>query len=131
MDLRFVPSVHRMALMVGGPVMTVLYVLGWLVFARMFPTPSPGWPAEKLARYLVDHGTGMVFGCLVMIAATGLWGAWVAALTVWTFRTESRFPVLTFSQLICVGAGQVFFIFDTLFWSIAVFRAGTVNPEIT
>jgi hypothetical protein len=122
---------HRAALWVGGPVMTVMYLVGWLVFARMIPTPSPSWKAEELSRWLVDHGTGFRAGCLLMIVACGLWGAWVAALTVWTFRTESRFPVLTFTQLICVAAGLTFFIFDTLFWSVAAYRAGEVDPQIT
>jgi hypothetical protein len=130
-EKRFIPTTHRWALWVGGPLMTVMYLVGWLVFARMLPTPSPGWDAERLSRWLVDHGTGMLFGCLLMIAGCGLWGAWVAALTVWTYRTESRFPVLTFTQLICVAAGLTFFIFDTLFWSVAAYRAGQINPEIT
>jgi len=130
-EQRFIPSTHRWALTVGGPLMTVMYLVGWLVFARMLPTPSPGWHAEQLSKWLVDHGTGFLFGCLLMIAGCGLWGSWVAALTVWTFRTESRFPVLTFTQLVCVAAGLTFFIFDTLFWAVAAFRAGQVDPQIT
>lgn len=131
MDQRFTPSVHRAALWVGGPVMTLLYIVGWLVCAQMVPTPSPHWSSEELSQWIVDHKPGITFGCLLMIAGTGLWGSWVAAITVWTFRTESRFPVLTFTQLICVGAGLVFFIFDTLFWSVAVFRAGSTSPDVT
>jgi hypothetical protein len=130
-EQRFVPSVHRLALWVGGPVMTVLYLVGWLVFARMMPTPSPGWSAQHLSDWLADHRTSMMFGCLLMVAGCGFWGAWVAAISVWTFRTEARFPVLTFAQLICVAAGETFFIFDTLFWAVATFRAGQTTPEIT
>jgi uncharacterized membrane protein YhdT len=131
MEQRFVPSMHRWALWTGGPLMTVMYLVGWLVCARMLPTPSPSWTAQQLSDWLVDHGIGMLLGCLLMIAGCGLWGAWVAALTVWTYRTESRFPVLTFTQLICVATGLTFFIFDTQFWSVAAFRAGQVSPEIT
>jgi hypothetical protein len=122
---------HRLALWVGGPVMTLLYLIGWLVCARMIPTPSPSWSAQELSLWLVDHKPGIIFGCLLMITGCGLWGSWVAAISVWTFRTEARFPVLTFTQLISVAAGLVFFIFDTLFWGIAVFRAGEIDPEIT
>jgi hypothetical protein len=131
MEQRFTPSVHRLALLVGGPVMTLLYVVGWLVFAQMLPTPSPHWDAERLDAWLADHKTGMMLGCLFMIAGCGLWGTWVAAISVWTFRTESRFPVLTFTQLICVAAGLTFFIFDTLFWAVATFRAGETDPAVT
>ncbi len=131
MEQRFTPSVHRLALWVGGPLMTVLYILGWLVLGRMIPTPSPSWTAPQLAGWIVEHKPGITFGCVLMIAGCGLWGTWVAAISVWTFRTESRFPVLTFTQLICVAAGLVFFMFDTLFWSVAVFRAGETDPAIT
>lgn len=122
---------HRLALWVGGPVMTVLYVTGWLVFAQMIPTPSPHMTAQELSDWIVAHKPGIAIGCMLMIAATGLWGAWVAAISVWTFRTESRFPVLTFAQLICVAAGLTFFMFDTLFWGVAVFRAGETDPHVT
>src|SRR5262245_37025077 len=93
-EQRFVPSMHRWALWTGGPLMTVMYLVGWLVFARMLPTPSPSWTAQQLSTWLVEHGTRFLLGCLLMIAGCGLWGSWVAALTVWTYRTESRFPVL-------------------------------------
>jgi hypothetical protein len=122
---------HRLALWVGGPLMTVLYIVGWLVCARMVPTPSPGWSAEHLSAWIVDHKPGLTIGCFFMIAGTGLWGAWTAAISVWTFRTEARFPVLTFAQLISVAAGVTFFMFDTLFWSVAVFRAGSTDPAVT
>jgi hypothetical protein len=131
MEKKFVPSVHRLALTVGGPVMTVLYLVGWLVFARMVPTPSPDWSAERLSQWLVNNKTGMEVGCLLMVAGCGLWSTWVAAISVWTFRTESRFPVLTFTQLVAGGAGTTFFIFDTLFWAVATFRAGETDPQIT
>jgi hypothetical protein len=111
--------------------MTVLYVVGWVGFARMVPTPSPNWSAERLAQWLAANHTGMLVGCLLMITGCGLWGTWVAAISVWTFRTESRFPVLTFAQLVCVGAGTTFFIFDTLFWTVATYRAGATDPRIT
>jgi hypothetical protein len=131
LDQRFVPSVHRLALWAGGPVMTGLYIVGWVGFARMVPTPSPSWSAPRLDQWLAANHTGMLVGCLLMITGCGLWGAWVAAISVWTFRTESRFPVLTFTQLVCVGAGTTFFIFDTLFWTAATFRAGATDPRIT
>jgi hypothetical protein len=130
-EQRFTPSTHRLALWAGGPVMTVLYVAGWLVFAQMIPTPSPHWSAEELAQWIVDHKPGLSFGCFLMIAGCGLWGTWLAQTIVWTFRTEARFPVLTFTQLLCGAAGLTFFIFDTLFWAVAVFRAGEVDPQIT
>lgn len=131
MEQRFVPATHRWALWWGGPLMTVLYLIGWVVVGHMIPVPSSDYTAAELSGWLVDHKPNMVWGCMLMIAATGLWGSWAAAITVWTYRTEANFPVLTFTQLICVAAGVTFFVFDTLLWGVATYRAGEVDPEIT
>jgi hypothetical protein len=99
----------------------------------MVPTPSPSWPAHRLDHWLAANQTGMLVGCLFMMVGCGLLGTWVAAIPVWTFRTESQFPVLTFcsAQLLCVAAGTTFFMFDTLLWCAAAFRAGQTDPHIT
>ena len=111
--------------------MSVLYVVGWVVFARLIPAPAPGWPAQRLTDWLVGHHVQFLLGCAIMIGAAGLWGMWCAALSVWTYKTESRFPVLFAAQIISVAAGLTIFIFDELFWAVAAFRAGQRSPEIT
>jgi hypothetical protein len=131
MEKRFTPNTHRLCLWVGGPVMSVIYIIGWVAFARMVPAPAPNWSAEQLTAWLVDHQTAFLVGCAVMIGAAGLWGMWCAALSVWTYKTESRFPVLYSAQLISVSAGLTIFILDELLWTVAAFRAGQRSPEIT
>jgi len=130
-EKRFTPRTHRLCLWTGGPVMSVVYIVGWVVFARLIPAPSPGWSAQRLTDWLVGHQIQFLIGCAIMIGAAGLWGMWCAALSVWTYKTESRFPVLFATQVISVAAGLTFFIFDTLFWTVAAFRAGQRSPEIT
>lgn len=131
MEKRFTPKTHRLCLWMGGPFMSVLYILGWVVFARLVPAPAPNWPAERLTDWLVGHQIQFLIGCAIMIGAAGLWGMWCAALSVWTFKTESRFPVLFAAQIISVAAGLTIFILDELFWTVAAFRAGQRSPEIT
>ena len=130
MEKRFTPRTHRLCLWAGGPVMSVLYIFGWL-FARLVPVPAPYWPAQRLTDWLVGHQIHFLIGCAIMIGAAGLWGMWCAALSVWTYKTESRFPVLFAAQIISVAAGLTIFIFDELFWTVAAFRAGQRSPEIT
>ena len=131
MEKRFTPRTHRLCLWTGGPVMSVLYVIGWVVFARLVPAPAPNWPAQRLSGWLVGHQIQFLIGCAIMIGAAGLWGMWCAALSIWTFKTESRFPVLFAAQIISVAAGLTIFILDELFWTVAAFRAGQRSPEIT
>jgi hypothetical protein len=130
-EKRFTPRTHRFCLWTGGPVMSVLYIFGWVVFARLVPAPAPVWPAQRLSDWLVGHQIEFLIGCAIMIGAAGLWGMWCAALSVWTFKTESRFPVLFAAQIISVAAGLTIFILDELFWTVAAFRAGQRSPEIT
>ena len=131
MEKRFTPRAHRLCLWAGGPVMSIVYIIGWVVFAKLIPAPSPHWSAEHLTAWIVDHKTGFLVGCAIMIGAAGLWGMWCASLSVWTYKTESRFPVLYTAQVISVCAGLTIFIFDELFWTVAAFRAGQRSPEIT
>jgi hypothetical protein len=130
-EKKFTPNTHRFCLWTGGPVMSVVYIIGWVSFARMVPAPAPHWSAEHLTAWIVDHQTQFVIGCAIMIGAAGLWGLWCASLSVWTYKTESRFPVLYTAQVISVAAGLTIFILDELFWTVAAFRAGQRSPEIT
>jgi len=130
-EQRISPRAHRMALWVGGPVMSVVYMFGWLAYARLMPVPSPSWSAERLSEWLVDRQPEFQIGCLIMIAAAGTWGLWCAAMSVWTYRTEQRFPVLFAGQVISVGCGLTIFVLDELFWTVASFRAGETDPAVT
>ena len=130
MDLRFTPLAHRICL-ASGHVLTVMYCIGFLFCAQFFPIPSPDWPADRLARWLFDHKSAYQFGCLLMLVAGGLLAPWGAALSIWTRRTEVRFPVMYITQITSLAASTGLFVIIAIFWALASFRATEISVEIT
>ncbi len=130
MDQRFTTLGHRVCLM-AGPVLVVLYAVGFLWLCRFAPIPNPAWPAERLAAWIADHKHSYELGCLLMLIAAGLLGPWGASHAVFTRKTEVRFPVLYITQIVSLAASVAIFILISIFWATAAFRVGQISPEIT
>lgn len=130
LDERFTTVAHRVCLM-AGPVLVVLYALGFLVLCKFAPIPNPSWSAERLTEWIVDHKYSYELGCLLMLIAAGLLAPWGASHAVFTRKTESRFPVLYITQIVSLAASVAIFIIISIFWAAAAFRAGEISPEIT
>jgi hypothetical protein len=130
MEQRFSPLPHRVCLM-AGPVLVVLYGVGFVVLCKFAPVPNPAWPAERLVAWILDHKYSYELGCLFMLIGAGLLAPWGASHAVWTRKTEVRFPVMYITQLASLGASVAIFIMISIFWGLAAFRAGQISPEIT
>ena len=130
MDQRFTTMAHRVCLM-AGPVLVVLYGVGFLALCKFAPIPNPAWPAERLTAWIVDHKYSYELGCLFMLIGAGLLGPWGASHAVFTRKTEVRFPVLYITQIVSLAASVAIFILISIFWAAAAFRAGQISPEIT
>ena len=128
-DMRMTPAAHRLCLW-GGHLCTVLYMGGFLL-AGFLPIPGPDWPADKLAHWLADNKTVYQIGCLLMLLGAGAMGPWGAALSIWTRKTEARFPVIYIAQIVSLAASVALFIVIEIFWSLAAFRATEISVEIT
>lgn len=129
LDLRFTPKAHRICLW-AGHLCTLLYMGGFLL-AGFLPIPGPEWPAEKLAQWLYDNKTTYQIGCLLMLIGAGMMGPWGAALSVWTRKTEARFPVIYIAQIVSLAAAVALFVVIEVFWALASFRATEISVEIT
>lgn len=130
MDRRFSALVHKLCLAMG-PVLTVGYLSGFIFLAHFLPIPSPDWTAEHVASWLLENRSSYLAGCVLMVIASALFAPWGAALSMWTKRTESRWPVVTATQIISAGAGVTVLVIGVTFWALAAFRVGTTSPEIT
>ena len=130
METRMTPAAHRLCLWMG-PVLVVIYLFGFLFLAKFMPIPAPDWPAERLVAWLGDHKNAYQAGCLLMLVAGGLLAPWGAALSMWTRKTESRFPVIFVTQITSLAASTALFVIIPIFWALAAYRVGEVSPEIT
>lgn len=128
-DLRMTPAAHRLCLW-GGHLCTMLYLGGW-VLAGFIPIPGPDWPADKLAHWLADNKVLYQIGCLLMLIGAGVMAPWGAALSIWTRKTEMRFPVIYITQIVSLAASVALFIVIEIFWALAAFRATEISVEIT
>src|SRR5262249_42527828 len=60
----------------------------------------------------------------------GFWATWGAAIATFIKRME-RGWLLTFATVALVGGGYVFFETVALFWGVATFRPGELDPQVT
>jgi len=130
MEQRMTPKAHRFCLWMG-PVMSVIYMIGFIPLAGFWPVPTPDWSPDELSAWLVENRGAFQIGCAMMIASAALFGPWGSALAIWTRKTEVRFPVLYVTQIVALATGLTIFVLIQLFWGIASFRAGDISPEIT
>jgi hypothetical protein len=111
-----------------GPVLAVLFFIGFWVIAGFIPPPSPAESAVKTAARFHDHANSIRTGLLITMYSGVLTVPWVAAISVQLKRLEGQFSPLTYAQL---GLGVLLpleFIVPIYFWLAAAFRAGR-SPE--
>ncbi len=54
-----------------------------------------------------------------------------AVLSGFTRKTEARFPVMYITQIVSLAASVAIFIMISIFWGLAAFRAGQIDPQLT
>ncbi|MGV9799220.1 hypothetical protein ACWDTP_14320 [Mycobacterium sp. NPDC003449] len=122
-------SAHRLCI-AAGPFLAVLFCGGYFLGAKWLPAPSPMLAPEQVSAMFEANRLGFQLGFVAMIIGGALIAPWGVAMTMWTRKTESRFPIMTYTQLTLIGAGVAIFVLCYMPWGVAVFRAGSVSPEI-
>ncbi|ORB18523.1 hypothetical protein BST36_23295 [Mycolicibacterium moriokaense] len=123
-------SAQRLCL-AAGPMLTLLFLVGWFAGAKWLPAPSPMMSAEQVSVMYQENRFGFQAGFVTMIIAAALMAPWAVAMTMWTKKTESRFPVLTYTQLVSLGCSVAIFVIVFVPWGVAALRAGEVPADIT
>jgi hypothetical protein len=114
-----------------GPVIVFFFFLGLVVIAGFIPPPSPAASADEIATWYQENTTAIRIGVLVMVTCVALNAPWGASIAVWTRRGETGFPLLTYTQLICLGFVLVDAFFCGMVWGVASFRPDEVAAEST
>jgi hypothetical protein len=112
-----------------GPVCAILWVIGFWVFARFIPPPSPQDTAQEIAhRFATD--TDMIRAGLVLLMFGGaLYAPWSAVITVQLKRIEGRYSPMAYTQLALGAVFVLVFVVPVFIWQTAAFRPGG-DPEI-
>ncbi|HVW43580.1 MAG TPA: hypothetical protein VHC18_19750 [Amycolatopsis sp.] len=112
-----------------GPLLMVVFFVGFWVIAGFIPPPSPAEPAAAVVDRFREHTNSIRFGLLLCFYAGALCVPWAAAISVQLKRIEGRFSPFTYAQL-ALGACLPFeFIVPIYFWETAAFRPDR-SPEI-
>lgn len=121
----------RLGLAWSGIACTVLFAIGFLVFAQWLPFPSPGRSAEAITADIAENKTGIRIGVIFMIIGFGLFATFVVGVALELRHADGAHPALTWVQLVCGGGCAAILALSPMFFGIMTFRAGDIDPEIT
>lgn len=83
----------------SAPVMLVMFAVGFLVFARFVPPPSPAISAEAMANIFRSRRLPILIGMTMTAAGSALLAPFVAVISVHLRRIEGKWGVLAPTQL--------------------------------
>jgi hypothetical protein len=115
------PRVERLCIWSGVP-MFVLFFVGFAVFARFMPPPSPSAGAQQIADMYHANTTGIRIGLIFVCLGAALLGLFYGAVCVQMKRIEGRQSPLTYAQLMLAACLIVEFIFPLFILQGAIYR---------
>lgn len=121
----------RFACAWSGIACTVLFAIGFVIFARFLPFPSPGLPAEQVVADLAGNTFGIRIGVIFMIIGFGLFATFVCGVALELRHSDGPRPALTYVQLVCGGASAAILALSPMFFGIMVYRVGEVPAYLT
>jgi hypothetical protein len=110
--------------------MLVIWVIGFVFFARFIPVPSPNQTALQTAEMYAHRHTGIRIGLVLTGLGTVLLAPFLVVVSVQMQRIEGLSSPLAWLQLTMVPLVIVEFIFPVFFMQAAAFRTDR-SPEVT
>ena len=119
------------ACLATGPLMALVFAIGWIAGTRWIPVPGPSMSAEAVAALYVDHRVSYLIGFTLMVLAVPLLAPWGAALALISRSGERGQPVVAYAQLVLLSCCVAVFVTLYMPWALAAYRAGEVSAETT
>lgn len=113
----------------SGIAFLLMWLVGFVFFARVVPPPSPNESAQQIADFYRANTGGIRFGLMLTLFASPLYASWSAALAAQMKRVRSAHPVIADLQLVLGGLTVLVFMIPALLLEIAAFRPER-SPEI-
>ncbi|QLJ04048.1 hypothetical protein HZZ00_25665 [Streptomyces sp. NEAU-sy36] len=116
----------------AGFVSTPLMFVGLALARVIFPAHNAKWSANHIVHIYERHPNLVQTGLVVAMIAFALWGLWMAVISMWIWRMESRrYPVLTIASILLAAINVMVVEMMCLMYAVTAFRAGEINPQIT
>lgn len=114
-----------------GPLLTVLFAIGAVLLGQFIPPlVDPSDSAREVATKFADNTDRIRIGAFLTIISMSLVAPWAVTIAAQTRRTEGRFPVLTYVQLMCIAVGTAVVVLMSMFWAVTAFRPDEYPPAI-
>jgi len=127
--LEFSPGLMRL-LIWSGPFLVAWWVIA-LVGGGFIPPDSANSTPEEVTDFYTDNEFRLRAATVVLMITGSFWATWGAVVAIFMRRMEQGVPMLTYAAIALVGGGYVFFECVALFWGVAAFRPGDLDPELT
>jgi len=114
----------------SGPFLVLCWIVALVGYGRFIPATSPADDPQAIADFYLRHTTALRIDTVILMLTGGFWATWGAAIATFIKRMEKG-SLMTFTTVALVGGGYVFFEFVALFWGVAAFRPGELDPQIT
>jgi hypothetical protein len=115
----------------SGPAMAVLFFLGWVLAAHFIPPTAPADSAAQIKAFYVNNLTGIRIGMLLCLIGGVLLAPFGAVVAVLLRRTEGGLPVLTYTQVLCIGMSTLFVILTATAFGAAALRPDEAAASVT
>jgi len=115
----------------SGPLMMVVFGIGFWGVARLIPPPVPGASATELAHYLAEHATRIRIGLVIAMLGAALGFAFPVAILLQLRRIEGPSAPLGYIQLVTGLLTPVLFILPMFAMAAAAYRPEARPPAIT
>jgi hypothetical protein len=115
-----------------GPLMTVVFFIGFIPLAHFLPPPSPEAGAAEIAQMYRDNALGIRIGMFLVLIVAGLFLTFGVSITMQTRRIEGPgYPIMSYLQLPVMGLSAVIAAFCAIFWEAAAYRPDNTSPDVT
>ena len=115
----------------SGPIMIVLFCIGFWFVAGLIPPPSPSSPAAQVAQFYAHNQTRIRIGLVISMLGAGLALPFPVAITLQLRRIEGSSSPLSWVNLICGLFNTPLFVFPMFGIAAATYRPLERSPEIT
>jgi hypothetical protein len=113
-----------------GPVMLVLFALGFMYLAKYLPPPSPQLSPEDLVARLQANLTGFRIGMVITMFAFAMMVTWAMGIAARVHATEGHLPLLTYVQLGSVAIGSLIGQGACWIFEATAYRLDDTDPHI-
>lgn len=114
-----------------GPVLMVVFFVGFWVMGHFIPPPSPTRTPDQVEAFFRDRTTQKRIGLFLVSFAGAMVCTWSVPISCQLKRIEGAVAPLAYVQMLLGALLALEFIFPTFVWQAILYRPETTSTELT